>query len=206
MEPKRIRFVTSNYEQLQGLRLVPLGLFLLVLVAVDLLGFSFTDRGIPRAERARFMSVISWAALLAWGLALAAPLYYRNRYGSVHGLDRGSRNFWITTAVICFFVLAIVDRRRHWPVSLSLLLVSVSLFVTAWREEWIRPYYPAVAVAWLVAACLPALGGTPPPLKLTLLALGGLTLIVIGVGDHLFLKRTLATPSSTSDVSHPTTI
>jgi hypothetical protein len=91
-------------------------------------------------------------------------------------------------------------------VSLSLLLVSVSLFVTAWREEWIRPYYPAVAAAWLVAACLPALGGTPPPARLTLLALGGLTLIVIGVGDHLFLQRTLAKPSSLSDASHPTTI
>ena len=195
-EDSKIRFVTANYAQLQGLRLVPLGAFLVLFAAMDLLGF-MDAAGVPPAERTRFLTRMGFAYWIALLLALAAPLYYRHRYGSVEGLDRGQRNRWITAAVIGFLVL---------PISLKLVLVSVSLFVTAWREEWIRPYYPAVAVAWLVAACLPALGGTPPPAKLTLFALGGLTLIVIGVGDHLFLRSSLAKPSSLSDASHPTTI
>ena len=195
-EDSKIRFVTANYAQLQGLRLVPLGVFLVLFAAMDLMGF-MDAAGVPPADRTRFLTRMGLAYWLAILLALAAPLYYRHRYGSVEGLDRSRRNRWITAAVIGFLVL---------PISLKLLLVSVSLFVTACREEWIRPYYPAVAAAWLAAACLPALGGTLPPAKLTLFALGGLTLIVIGVGDHLFLQRSLAKPSSISDASHPTTI
>jgi hypothetical protein len=89
---------------------------------------------------------------------------------------------------------------------LSLLLLSASLFVTAWHEGWIRPYYPAVAVMWLMAGCLPALGVPHPDMRLTLSLLGGLTFIVIGVGDHMLLTQSLATPPGTDDVCRPTTI
>src|SRR5688572_26724544 len=199
MEHDRIRFVTANYAQLQGLRLVPIGVLLLLVVVVNLLGF--TDPvGVSPAERTRFLTRMGFAYWVALGLALSAPVYYRYRYGSVEGLDRGRRNRWITIATVGFFVLTMVDRRLDWPVSLSLLLVAASLFVTAWHEGWIRPYYPAVAVMWLVAGCLPVLGVPAPDSKLTLFFLAGLTLIVIGLGDHILLTRSLAKPPSASDV------
>jgi hypothetical protein len=86
------------------------------------------------------------------------------------------------------------------------MLVSVSLFVTALNEHWVRPYYPVLAAMWLLAACWPMLGGSPPGARLALCGLGGLTLIVIGIGDHLLLSRTLATPPSPGDAPNPTTL
>jgi hypothetical protein len=59
---------------------------------------------------------------------------------------------------------------------------------------------------WLLAACWPMLGGSPPGARLALCGLGGLTLIVIGIGDHLLLSRTLATPPSPGDAPNPTTL
>jgi hypothetical protein len=205
VKQNKIRFVTANYAQLQGLRLVPIGVVLLLLGVVTILGFA-DPVGVAPADRARFLTRMGYAFWIGLGLALAAPAYYRHRYGSVDGLDRRRRNRWITAAVIAFFVLARVDSSLNWPVSLSLLLVAVSLFVTAWHEEWIRPYYPAVALVWLVAACLPALGVPAPGTRLTLCFLGGLTLIVIGVGDHLLLTRSLANPPNTDDACHSTSI
>lgn len=204
MEHQKIRFVTANYAQLQGLRLIPIGLFL-VLTAFDVLGV-FDRQGLSAADRAQALTRMGLLAWLAIGAALAAPLYYRYRYGAVEGFDRRRRDRWITAAVFGFFVLSRVDRNLDWPVSLSLMLVSVSLFVTALNEHWVRPYYPVVAAMWLLAACWPMLGGSPPGARLALCGLGGLTLVVIGIGDHLLLSRTLATPPSPGDAPHPTTL
>jgi hypothetical protein len=204
MEHQKIRFVTANYAQLQGLRLIPIGLFL-VLTAFDVLGV-FDRQGLSAADRAQALTRMGLLAWLAIGAALAAPLYYRYRYGAVEGFDRRRRDRWITAAVLGFFVLSRVDRNLDWPVSLSLMLVSVSLFVTALNEHWVRPYYPVLAAMWLLAACWPMLGGSPPGARLALCGLGGLTLVVIGIGDHLLLSRTLATPPSPGDAPHPTTL
>lgn len=204
MERQKIRFVTANYAQLQGLRLIPIGLFL-VLTAFDVLGV-FDRQGLSAADRAQALTRMGLLAWLAIGAALAAPLYYRYRYGAVEGFDRRRRDRWITAAVLGFFVLSRVDRNLDWPVSLSLMLVSVSLFVTALNEHWVRPYYPVLAAMWLLAACWPMLGGSPPGARLALCGLGGLTLVVIGIGDHLLLSRTLATPPSPGDAPHPTTL
>jgi hypothetical protein len=204
MEHQKIRFVTANYAQLQGLRLIPIGLFLM-LTAFDVLGV-FDRQGQSAADRAQALTRMGLLAWLAIGAALAAPLYYRYRYGAVEGFDRRRRDRWITAAVFGFFVLSRVDRNLDWPVSLSLMLVSVSLFVTALNEHWVRPYYPVLAAMWLLAACWPMLGGSPPGARLALCGLGGLTLVVIGIGDHLLLSRTLATPPSPGDAPHPTTL
>lgn len=201
MEQSRIRFVTANYRQLQGLRLVPLGLLLALWAMLDLLGF-FDPARFPPGARAQVLTRIGLAYWLGLLLALVAPLYYRYRYGSVDPLDRGSRNRWITAAVIGFFVLGLIDRNLKWPVSLQLLLVSVSFFITVWHDGRVRVHYLAPAIVWLAASFLPALHASPADLKMTLFGLGGLTLIGCGLGDHVLLTRTLVKPRTSDDAPH----
>ena len=186
----QVRFVTANFAQLQGLRMVPIGIFLLFVLALELTGVLEARLVLPLADRAKLLTRVGYVFWVMLVLALVAPLYYRLRFGEVDGFDRQVRNRWLTTAVVGFFVLARVDRVLHLPVSLSLFLVSASFVVAAWRDGWIRPYYLAVAAAWMSAAWVPDLA-VQGHLKLTLCGLGGLTFIALGIGDHLLLSRTL---------------
>ena len=201
MEQHKIRFVTANYHQLQGLRLVPLGLFLALWASLDWLGF-YDPARFPPADRTMILTRTGYAFWLGLLLALAAPAYYRYRYGSVDPLDRHLRNRWITAAVIGFFVLARIDRGLQWPVSLSLLLVSMALFITVWHDGRIRSHYLAPAVVWLAVSFLPAWDVSPAHLRMTFFGLAGLTLVGCGIGDHLLLTRTLARPRTTDDAPH----
>jgi hypothetical protein len=201
-DAKTIRFVTANYAQLQGLRLVPLGMFLMLCAWADLAGL-FDRAEHPHGIPAEILTRVGLAGLLAFLLVLAAPIYYHSRYGSIEPRDRRERNRWIAATVIGFFMLAKVDRQLQWPVSLQLLLVSVALFVTVWHDGWIRRHYLVPALAWLVASRLPALDISRMDV---LLGLGGLTLIVCGLGDHLLLTRTLAAPRIDDDGSCSATI
>jgi hypothetical protein len=205
MEPNRIRFVTANYQQLQGLRLVPLGLVLALWALCDVLGL-LDAAGAAAGDRVKVLTRIGLACWLGLILALAAPLYYRYRYGSVDPLDRHSRNRWITAAVIGFFVLGGIDRNLAGPVSLQMLLVSVSLVITVWHDGRVRVHYLAPAMVWLAASFLPALNASPADLKITLIGLGGLTLIGCGIGDHVLLTRTLAKPRITDHGPHSATV
>jgi hypothetical protein len=201
MEQNKIRFVTANYHQLQGLRLVPLGLLLALWASLDWLGF-FDPARFPPADRATVLTRIGFACWLGLLLALAAPVYYRYRYGSVEPFDRRSRNRWITAAVIGFFVLARIDRVLQWPVSLQLLLVSMALFITVWHDGRVRIHYLAPAFVWLAVSFLPMWDVSPALLRTMVFGLGGLTLLGCGIGDHLLLTRTLARPRTTDDAPH----
>jgi hypothetical protein len=67
MDQNRIRFVTTNYHQLQGLRFVPLGVFLTLFGLVGFLGlFDATDQ--PSADRAQLLTRIGLVFWLAIGL------------------------------------------------------------------------------------------------------------------------------------------
>ena len=199
VEYDRIRFVTANYYQLQGLRLVPVGLILVLLGLLDAVWLPPTGG----ADRASVLTRVGFAFMLLLALAIVAPVIYRLRYGSIAPVDRGWRNGWITAAVIGFFALYRLDRFLQWPVRTSLLLVSASLFITVWHDGRIRAHYLVPAFAWLAVSLLPVLNLSAGDAKLTLFVLGGLTLIWGGIGDHLLLTRTVATPRTTDDVSQP---
>jgi hypothetical protein len=202
MEHNQIRFVTANYHQLQGLRLVPLGL---LLVLLGMLNSGLVPPAFG-AVRARYLTWIGIASMLLVALTVLAPVLYRRRYGSVDPVARGWRNAWITAAVVGVLVLGRLDTLVQWPVRTSLFLVSASLFITVWHDGRMRAHYLVPAVAWLVVSFLPTLNMSPAATRLTVFGLGGLTLIVCGIGDHLLVTRTLATPRTTDDASHPATL
>lgn len=198
MTQSRTEFVTRHYYQLQGLRLVPLGLILLCFAVGNALGW-MDQRDVSPHIRATFLTrvgLVMWVALL---LALAAPFYYRRRYGSVEPLDRSARNRWITATAVGFLFLIPIDRRLDWPVSLHVMVVGLSLVVTAWHDGNARRHYMTAGLVWLAASLLPELDVSPRGLTIATFGLGGVTLIACGIGDHLLLTRTLVTPKGKDD-------
>lgn len=205
MDANRIRFVTANYRQLQGLRFIPLGLFLVFWCVLEVLGMYEPGQFVSR-DRGSFLTGIGLAYWAALGLAMAAPAYYYFRYGSVDQLNRDGRERWITLAVVAFLLLGGTDRLHHGPVSLRMLLVAAALFITVWSDGRARRHYLLPAVVWLAASFLPALGASHDDTQLALYGLGGLTLIGCGIGDHLLLTRTLARPRMNDDASQHVTV
>ena len=87
---KRIRYVTANFHGLQGLKLVPFGLYLWIDAALTYLGFQntwFIEHGVST----RLVAVVL-LALLYWIIAA----YYRWAFGQVDRLpeEGGEQMFW----------------------------------------------------------------------------------------------------------------
>ena len=201
----RIRFVTANFYQLQGLRLVPVGMYLLF-IAADAVGWMDWLPGKPvdgpdAAGNAWGLLAFAWAIFGA----LAATAYYRRQYGAVTQYGRGRRNAMLGVAIAWFVALAVVDVQTEWPVLLSALLVSVSLFVTVLVDGWLRTHYLAGAFAWLAVGLVP-LVAPETPVALAYGGAGGLTLIVCGLGDHRLITGTVFETGNTLDASHPTIV
>src|SRR5690242_19310167 len=112
MTRDRIRFVTAHYYQLQGLRLMPLGVYLLALGASTLGWLSWLP-GDPARTSARWLGAIFGLALTA---AVAATAWYRRRYGGLAPLSRVRRNGWILLATATFVAAAQVDQYANGPV------------------------------------------------------------------------------------------
>ena len=206
MEHNRVRFVTANYHQLQGLRFVPLGLFIFAWGLLDFSGLLHPVEAVVSSEPTRLLTRIGLGFWLALLLSLAAPLYYRLRYGSVAPLDRGRRNGWITAAMIGFLVLARLDASLQWPISLRALLVAAALFVTVWNDGAVRFHYLMPASVWLAASVMPTLAVSASDQRGVMFVLGGITLVVCGIGDHLLLTRSLTKPPHTDDAPHATIV
>jgi hypothetical protein len=203
---KRIRFVTANYYQLQGFRLVPFGIFAL-LVRASYRGWFDWLPGRPVHEPGGLGVV--WGPLAfvaAIACALTATAYYRKRYGAVAPNGRGRRNWLLGLAIISFFALAQIDARVAWPISLSSLLVSASLGITVWADGWARAHYLFGAVAWLAVSIMPAFHPDLPTALLAYDSAIGLTLIVCGIGDHLLITRTLGETGRAIDASNATAL
>jgi hypothetical protein len=183
---QRLRYVTERYEQLQGLRLLPMGIpFLLSAAWRDgQLAWAPGTHGI--GPRIWFVSLFAAAI----GLSLMARSYYRRRFGNVQSAAtiRTPLAAFVFTAV---FVLAVSVQADSSSVSIPLVIVSLGLGYVGLVGGVARTHYLAIAA-------LVALFATLGPLDVPLHArevlwdqLVGISFIVIGVGDHLLLRDTL---------------
>jgi hypothetical protein len=190
-----VRFVTANYYQLQGLRLVPLGVFLLILAASAAGWFQW----LPHERR--------WLAA-AFGLTLLGSVagtgYYRRRYGSVAQFGRAGRNLLITLSVLIFVGLAQLDQRLVGTVSLAPLWIAVALLATVWADGWIRAHFLIGAAMWIAVGVVFSVPAAAESRLVAYYVAGGFTLLVCGMGDHLLISRTLNETGITFDAANPT--
>lgn len=207
----RMRYITRNYGAMQGLRLVPWGVA--VLVATPLYGgWHFTQSGLWLAL---------WLLPFAVGLGLygLVGVYYARTFGRVrpaHRLTIGQRAaLWVALVVVAFLLPRGVS--PHLMLAVFSVAAVVATALQLWRTDGLpsRAHW-VVLVALLAAVNLPLL--LPLPLlrperwsAYTLLALWlaswSLCLIVGGLLDHRLLVRTLApAPEAEAEEAHAPTL
>ena len=202
---KEIRFVATNFYNLQGLRAVPLGL---VLILVSL--WANAQRG-PASDLGP--PLLGIAGLLV--LLYAIDRYYLHAFGRVQRTPESRRLEWIFGIIGGILALGAfwLDTSRQLPVSLLGLVFAAGLLADYIRITWLVKgrfllYYPLGAVLMADVSILPLLGvsdwwklfGLHSQL-LGITTLIGIFTMIAGVWGHIFLVRTL--PPRGRENAHP---
>jgi hypothetical protein len=194
---QKIRFITVNYSRLQGLKAVPSGLLLFLVVV-----WANAQTG-----RARDLTLpLLW--LLTGGILYALiDWYYKKTYGRV---EPAGHVFWMDVIISTVFsIIAIgaffLDVRSAIPVSLFALLFALGLlldYIRMTRLAGVKTIaiFPAGLMCIgeiALAAFLPLLGesvlgvfGFRSTIFLVY-ALVGIIIVVYGVAGHLYLVRSM---------------
>jgi hypothetical protein len=174
---QQIRYVTQNYNNLQGLRLLPIGLWLLI-------------EGLFTAECA--IPTLLIALVLTWLIGV----YYKRQFGQVHAMNSPSWKSCLI-AVLVLAALAAATAADYYlglPVNLLGLTMAFGLF-WVWLQPAYRPRLHYLVVAILVAALslLQLFGissghATQPSMLAGSIGIL-MVLLVGGLFDHLLLVR-----------------
>jgi hypothetical protein len=195
---KRVQFVTANYASLQGLKMVPLGLWLC-------LGAARSFGWMPW-----YTPIASLLALcVAGGLWLLVGRWYARDFGRVRPTAQRARQvLWtgILVVLVSFpwlLILSFVDAALEPPLSTVGLAAAALLLLWLWRSAPPLPNHYVVAAALIATvSLLPLLGimSRSQSFGGVLGATLGTSLIAIGVLDHRQLVRYLgALPQEVGD-------
>ncbi|MFO7539122.1 MAG: hypothetical protein R6X32_13850 [Chloroflexota bacterium] len=189
---ERIEYITQNFNLLQGLRVVPFGLFILV----DAAAYAW----LPWYRIWRPLTPLALFGL-AVALSILANGYYSRHYGEVRPLQQPSSRLEAATllaGVVLMVIGGALDRHYQLPLSLFGLAMSAFLLGALYLfNGTLRLHYLALAVIVAALSLLPLTGIVAAAHlfgpdghygQITI----GLGLIVIGLGDHLLLARTLS--------------
>jgi hypothetical protein len=205
MLAERIQFVTGNFYQLQGLRLVPLGLFFLYGAASSRGWFDWLP-GMPvdgPGDLGNAWTILFWVGILT--VAWSVEARYRG-FGTVVQFPRTRRNTYIAVAIAAFLCGVALDIVIGFPVRLGQLVLAVSLLVVVYADGRFRQHYLVSAMAWLAVAATPLFDVSADQMKFATTLCAGITLIICGVGDHLLLVRTFLPRGKRLDVSKSVTV
>ena len=195
---KEIRFVATNYLNLQGLRTIPVSL-LLILVVLWANGSKYP------------ISAAGWLTLIIEVVVMAAAYfgigqYYRHAFGQIKRTPETLRLEWLTSIVFVILTLAAfwLDGKIKLPISLLGLVFGLLLLTDYMRITWLVKgkyllYYPIGAVLIVVVSLLP-LFGLPGwwhavGLRSQIFAIAlviGIYMIIAGIWGQLYLVRTLS--------------
>lgn len=193
---KEIRFVATNFSNLQGLRAVPISLYLVVIC--------LWANGIHGP--ARDFLVPSLGLAITAFLLFAIDRYYRITYGHVQRTPDSRHLEWLVCAIGGVVALGAfwLDNYIKLPVSLVGLAFSISLLADYIRITWLVKgrfllYYPIGAILLAVVSVLPLLGVSnwwqAFGIRNQLLGISiafGIYATIAGVWGHIFLVRTLS--------------
>jgi len=182
--PIRIRYITRNFDALQGLKMVPFGLYFLAMGA-GWLG----EQGDLSLSLPAFL-----LALLAYWLL---GRYYARNFGRVEP-EKGQVvfNFLLPLMILLLlWVASFVDYAMRLTVSFFGLTLALVLFAWWWLQEPRNRIHYAVMAGLVALISLAPLGGIgqgwsiiQPPGNLFHLLVGAI-LAVGGILDHLVLIK-----------------
>lgn len=201
---ERVRYVAGSYDNLQGLRWVPFGIWFL-LIAFGESGFAVPG-WVP--VWGIYLSYIAGLLLAMVLWALVGLFYYDRKFGNVLGYSpraekdrtrpRTERAALIVFGLLCVSVFTVVSP----PVWLFGPVLAWPLFVF-WRSQRRFGYHHYAVLSVLVLLLGVILGllsvldvisvGVLPAGKwwTVNVAMAGVVLVVGGVFDHLLLSRTM---------------
>ena len=196
-ERRRLQYVARFYPHLQGLRLIPMGVLFWVMAAWSA-GFFRRVPGISRGHGPE-----NWFAML-FGLALATAMlfgiYYRRRFGVVRAAHRVRGPLTLLGFVLAFSLAVWFQDALHTTVSLPLIVIAIAVWYGGVLGGLLRQHYLVVSVGLLVVAMLGTFGVSVYMREVVCDAVAGLGLMVVGVGDHLLILRTLTWVSHVESV------
>jgi hypothetical protein len=192
---KEIRFVATNFCNLQGLKAVPLG-SCLVLVSLYV-------NGVHGPARNLLVPILELVGSLI--LLFAIDRYYLHTFGLVHRTPESRRFEWLVSVVFGIPALGAfwLDVSVKLPVNMIGLVFAAGLLADYIRITWLVKgrfllYYPLGAVLMAVVSILPLLGVSNWwqvfGLKNQLIGITttmGIFTIIAGIWGHIFLVRTL---------------
>ena len=199
---ERVRYVTENYEDLQGLTRIPVGLIALVVhLFVVFTGFEVNTK---------FVADIVLTLALLVGVMLVIGFfrirrYYENKYGRVKVIPCVFTRERIHSGLVAFAVVFIAFGLGLWvadsdvpePYPLFFLFLGLTKVIDRWPEKSIRPHHFAfvalMALAGLTLWTMEVLGASYPEVFLLHLFVAVLVLYLFvgGILDHLLLTRTM---------------
>jgi hypothetical protein len=183
----RFRYVTERYPHLQGLRVAPLGVPFLVSAAWRRGQLSWVPGTSGHGPGYWFLGLMA----LAFIVSIALARYYRQRFGSVQPARRLEGPLLFCGFLAVFFASTWAQDQFSSAVALPAVVIGVALGYLGVAGGHLRTHYIALAAVCLGFATLGTFGVPVHARDVLLDDLVGVGLIVIGVGDHLLLRRTL---------------
>ena len=184
---QRLRFVTERYEQLQGLRIVPLGIPFLFSSAWRDGRLTWVPWIAGTGSRVWFVALL----LVAVGLSGVAKIYYHRRFGCVQPGASIRSPLAVSVFAAFLIIAASMQGALQTAVSFPAVILAFGLGFLALAGGLVRPHYLAVAIAAGALALSGALG-VPFHIRDVLLdRMIGIGFLVVGIGDHLLLRSTL---------------
>jgi hypothetical protein len=186
----RLRYVTSRYPQLQGLRLIPLSIVFLASAAwrAGLLPLPGDSR--PLVPQLWFMAALVAAVVVSFALRL----WYTRRIGSVGQYGSRSAALPLLATAVAAGAALWLQIALHWQVSLPALTVALALLAVGAAHYGFRRHYIAAAMVLFAFVLFPLGAWDSGALSAALDGAIGLSMLIAALGDHLLVVRTLRPP------------
>ena len=186
----RLRYVTSRYPQLQGLRLVPLSTVFLASAAwrVGLLSLPWDNQ--PLVPELWFLAALVVAIVVSFVLRL----WYTRRIGSVGQYGSRSAALPLFATAVAAGAALWMQIALQWHLSLPALTVAMALLAVGAAHCEFRRHYIAAALVLFAFSVFPLGGWGSNALSAALDGAIGLSMLIAAVGDHLLVVRTLRPP------------
>jgi hypothetical protein len=184
---QRLRYVTERYVQLQGLRLVPLGI-------PFLLSSAWRSGHLAWVPWTTGIGAGRWFVMLmasAVACSLIAKTYYERRFGDVQSTVTIGTPLAAFVFTALFIVAASLQPAAQPTVSIPAVIIALGLGYVGMAGGLVRPHYVTIAVCVALFAALGALGVSYHTRDVLWDQLVGIGFVVVGLGDHMLLRRTL---------------
>ncbi len=184
---KRVRYITKNYEQLQGLKQVPVGIFLL--------SVALSNSGLwPLYTMWEPIPTLLVLALTI-GSHMLIGVHYSKKFGQVQPATHSDWDRARGVILVLVFVGAFaVDLSFEPPVSVVGLVLAAWICSGWWRAGWLGVHYAFATMLLIVVSLMPLVGivSAERLFDVGLPLSFGIVTLIIGTADHLILKHFLS--------------